>query len=265
MVDNYGLAFLSALMYTLISVGIAMPALRIISAWLIESAITAWSAVTALLLILGISAVCWFVGGPEWTLVFVIVLTISNLIHPWMSGWLDSATIGRMRGEDMQKYRRAIEQDPTNAAAHEYLADALMEIRRYDEAIAEYEIMLSLTPRPTVQEKWKLRQALSRKERRRPRADVICRQCDAANAPANAECLNCGAPLRKNYARALLLNLLSSAQNSGNASQLLRNIAIVLPLLFVVFAPLPVLAKIWILFAAAITGVYIVLKRVGGD
>lgn len=261
MAGDYGFAFTNALLFTLIGVCFAMPVLRILGAWMLDRTISTAVALSSLLILFSLMGISWKFGGPPWALVYILLVTISNLCFPWFSGWMDKASLGRMRHDDMTKYRRAIEQDPRNAAAHEYLADALLENRRYDEAIAEYEIVISLSSNgAATHERWKLKRAHAAKERRARELSQVCAKCDTTCSIEHDVCVYCGSPLKKT-----LRTRLTYSSQRYSATQYLLAFAVVLPVFFIIFAPLPVLAKIWMLFLGAIVGGYFLLKKVGGD
>ncbi len=258
-------ALLNSLCYTIICVCILMPAWRMLSAWLWERIISAWSAILGLVLLFGLLVVSWHFGREEGAFIYVILLTTTNLLFPWFNRWLDGAAASHLRGDDMEKYRRAIEQDPTNAAAHEFLADALMELRRYDEAIAEYEIVVAQAKHTKTHEQWKLRRAIAAKEHQKCRSMVACTQCDALSPAGTATCPLCGKPLRFNLLAHLTRSPSAPHEGASPVPLLLRNIAIVLPVVFIILSPLPLPAKFWLLFLGAIVGGYFFLKRAGGD
>ena len=196
---------------------------------------------------------------------YAIILTIANCCSPWFNNWLNRTAHAHMREVDIANFQRAIAQNPDNAAAHEYLGDALMELRRYDEAIAAYKTVMSLAKRATTNEQWKLQRALAAKERRWRRPTIACHHCDAVHPAGTEICPLCGAPLQHGLPARLIS--LCSPRNEGNGPmlQLLGNFAIVLPVLFILFSPLPLLAKVWMLFLGVIVGGYFLLKSVGHD
>ncbi len=200
--SRFGYAFVHALYFTIISVCILMPAWRIISAWLHEKILGARSALPALCLLFGLSGLCWYFGGEKLALGFVLLLTIVNLLFPWFNNWLEHAAVRRMHYDDMDKYRQAIERDPTNTGAHEFLADRLMERRQYTEAIAEYEIVVALTKKANTHERWKLQRAIAAKERQARESLVACEKCDALSPIGTRTCPLCGLPSRKIYGAA---------------------------------------------------------------
>jgi len=261
---DIGSAFLTSLGYTIISVCILMPAWRMLSAWLWERIISVGSAILGLTLLFGLLILSWHYCGVKGACIYAILLTSTNLLFPWFNTWLDGAAVNHMRSDDMEQYRRAIEQDPNNLAAHEYLADALLEQRRYDEAIAEYEIVLK-GKHVTSIEKWKLRRAITAKERQQQPRMLACTNCDALSPAGTKVCPLCDTPLRFMLWDYVSHFLSTRREKAAPVQQLLRNLAIVLPVVFIILVPLPLLAKIWLLFLGAIIGGYFLLKHAGGD
>ncbi len=230
-----------------------------LSAWLFERIISGWSALLGLALLFGVLIISWH-WGTEGAFIYAILLTTTNLLSPWFNRWLDGAAVTHLHTVDMEKYRRAIEQDPANAAAHEYLADALQDMHRYDEAIAEYETVISLGKHARVHDQWKLRRARAAKERQRRCPKEACSKCDALSPSGTEFCPLCGARMRFSVRGYLTRVTSREREGAGYVPQLLRNIAMVLPVVFVLLCPMPSMLKIWLLFLAAIVGGYFLLE-----
>ena len=127
--------------------------------------------------------------------VFIIYAVI--LYGPWVGMKLvlrgaERAMSRRMVTDDERRYWRALERDPTNAGAHEYLGRLYKKRRMYEAAIHHLQESLRLaSEQPSV--RWQLQDAIAEQEKQRgaPGAVAQCLHCRQA-VPPGPFCPQCG-------------------------------------------------------------------------
>ena len=145
-------------------------------------------------------------------------------------------------------YIRAIQFDPRNLGARQYLADALYSLGELDQAIDELQVAVNMGA-PT-ESQYKL--AKWTKERRlRDTTTPVCGWCETENAPGARVCSKCGSELPYDNE---LSRWLMGGRSGGTRRWLLAVIGIALVSVSVLVLPLRFAAVPVILFLVALLG-----------
>jgi hypothetical protein len=165
---DYGSAFATVLQYVLIGIGLAVPALLTLQAWIVDETLSPGLACGILtVLFLSLFAV-WASQGTGWMFLWVAIVLAGCAGLPFLVRRRNGHALQAMAAGRIDTYLRTLAQDPNNAAAHAYLGDAYLECGRFEEAIAQYREAIDLDPEHTHAERAKLRRVLeSRQERSR--------------------------------------------------------------------------------------------------
>jgi tetratricopeptide (TPR) repeat protein len=126
---------------------IGLVAWWIFSAWLDRSIDSeeAWIGLGLLAIAFSVGVISIIAGG--WGFIGIIAVVYVALLALAVYEYI----YWRRRERDhyqseVEKFKAAIERDPTNAAAHSFLGDACLRLGRFDEAEAALEIALQLDP-----------------------------------------------------------------------------------------------------------------------
>jgi hypothetical protein len=142
----------------------------------------------ALAILLGI---CAATGGLMMTknvsllLAWCLVLVVACALIEPLGNSANKRALKRMNEEDIEKFKRAIEFDPNNSAAHRFLADIYFNENRYDEAIAEYKAAIKLNPHDVSALRRKLNYVLELREEelaRHPHRAMVQRALNTGTA-----------------------------------------------------------------------------------
>lgn len=154
------------------AVGLIVPVLWILRAWLEDRALSAPLALGALAahvaLLFGSLAL-----GVAWSFGYAIVVLALIALAPTLNLRIDHRERHRMAEEDIAKYERLLQRDPHNAAVLAALGRTCVECARYDEAIEALERATALDPLHTKDEAALLTKARALKaeaeQKKRPR------------------------------------------------------------------------------------------------
>lgn len=91
-----------------------------------------------------------------------------------------------------ENYMRAIQADPRNRAAREYLADALYNMGQLDRAIDELQVSVNMGS--GIEHQYKLNKWL-KEQHFRDTNNPVCRWCQTENAMGAKVCVKCGSDL----------------------------------------------------------------------
>ncbi|MCS6861640.1 MAG: tetratricopeptide repeat protein [Abditibacteriales bacterium] len=251
--------FAIGLLLVLVVVGMTVPFLMILHAWIVEESLNTGLALAALGALLIFPFVIWQTQGTIWMFLGVAGMVAGCAALPYLSAQRDKCLLNRLREEDIAKYRRAIEFDPKNAAAHAFLADAYMESGLYDEAIEAYQKAIELDPHHTRPERWKLQKAIDAKQgKTRPRL-LVCDACQGETPHGNRVCAHCGATLRMGF-----LEWLAQPETLKSVTRQTVIALLALTILYTAFSALPLEWKGGVIGAVAIGGGYYLLKGMRG-
>lgn len=254
-----GNAIAAGLLVVLVVIGIAVPFLLILNAWMVEQTLNPGLALSALAALLILPFAIWQTQGTIWMFLCIAVVTGGCAALPFLHTQVDKRARSHMRDEDIAKYRRAIQFDPKNAAAHGFLADAYMESGLYDEAIAEYETAIELDPHSSHKERWKLRKAIEAKQGlTRPRI-IVCDECQGETPVGNKVCAHCGAMLSMSF-----FEWLAQPDTIKTVAKQSVIALLVVTILLAIFSALPLEWKGCIICASAIVGGFYLLRGIGG-
>lgn len=121
----------------------------------------------------------------------------------------------KSRLEEMERWKIAIQRDPSNAGAHAQLAEILVEDGQYSSAVHAYEAALSILPHGPFSAKW--RHGLKRSQDLKEGADRarakgqkvpgfddwnVC-ECGAVVSAREKRCFRCGQMVKQDFASAL--------------------------------------------------------------
>ncbi len=174
----------------------------IITSWIDKrlSAVEAGGLLAALLVVM--SLLVMYAVQSSLVMVF-IVIALSVALVLALRGYAASADRRlnrRFDEEDIAKYLAALELDPNNVAAHSLLADVYRRQNRWEEALAEYEAAVKLSPELQKERYWidRLKAMADRKsqglaiyEKVKVR-EFVCPDCGAIIGPDEADCPECG-------------------------------------------------------------------------
>lgn len=101
-----------------------------------------------------------------WKNSLIVLLSCSlclGVVMLWVLHHISEQRIRRWLDEqEIERYKATIKSDPKNAAAHSMLGDVYLRLKRYDEAIKEFEEALKLDPL-SQSDRYKLRLAKEKK------------------------------------------------------------------------------------------------------
>lgn len=162
---------------------------------LIEGELTAMEGIMLIALPLG----SLLLAMVNWNNFFTVVLSCllcAGAVAIWALHRISEQRIRRYLDEqEIERYKATISRDPKNAAAHSMLGDVYLRLKRYDEAIKEFEEVLRLDP-TSQSDKYKLRLA-AEKKREAELNGVACPRCHAINPRLSAQCLKCSYELNR--------------------------------------------------------------------
>ena len=163
------------LAWALIITGLTIPPLWILRVWLEERLVSTSLALS------GIGAHLFLcIALPllsPWALVtYCALILLAIALTPTINRRLDRASMKDLQSEEVEQYLAALERQPDNPALHAALAQAYLDIARYDEAIASFEKAIALDPHHTQPERAKLRSARAEKQRREEQNAVPARR-----------------------------------------------------------------------------------------
>lgn len=254
-----GSIFATGLLLVLVIVGLTVPFLMILNAWIVEESLNTGLALAAMGALLIFPFLIWQTQGTVWMFLCVAVVVAGCAALPRLTARADKRMLNCLREEDIAKYRRVIEFDPKNAAAHAFLADAYAQSGLYDEAIEEYQKAIELDPHHTHAERWKLQKAIDAKQgKTRPRI-IVCDECQGETPHGNKVCAHCGATLRMSF-----LEWLAQPETLKSVAKQTVVVLLVLTILYTAFSALPLEWKGCVISASAIVGGYYLLKGIGG-
>ncbi|MEI7831784.1 MAG: hypothetical protein WCJ56_01080 [bacterium] len=97
-------------------------------------------------------------------LIYSSVLLLLILANPFFSFIAERIMTNKLDDADIIQFKRIIERDPSNAAAHSALADIYRERTLFDEALVEYQLAIDLDPSHALGESSKLHSTRTEKE-----------------------------------------------------------------------------------------------------
>lgn len=184
------------------------------------------------------------------TLLFGIVVwwALKRVSASQMRRYLDEQEIAR--------YKATIERDPRNAGAHSYLGDVYLRMKRYDDAIREFEIALELDP-TSRSDRYKLKKAREAKQQAEAHG-IVCPRCRKINPRTVGKCIQCGWELP----RPLALDFALWLSQPDSLRRVLKTAAWILPILILIgvissLLPFPFNRVFWlVLFCAFIVWIW---------
>jgi tetratricopeptide (TPR) repeat protein len=137
-----------------------------------------------------------------WKNSLIVLLSCSlclGVVMLWVLHHISEQRIRRWLDEqEIERYKATIKSDPKNAAAHSMLGDVYLRLKRYDEAIKEFEEALKLDPL-SQSDRYKLRLAKEKKLEAELRG-VACPRCHNINPRIAARCQKCDYELNRSFA-----------------------------------------------------------------
>ena len=254
-----GSTFAIGLLLVLVVIGIVIPFLIILNAWMVEQTLNTGLALAALGALLIFPFLIWQTQGTPWMFLCVAGVVAGCAALPRLNAQTDKRILDRMRNEDIAKYQRAIQFDPKNAAAHSFLADAYAQSGLYDEAIEEYQKAIELDPHHAHAERWKLQKAIDAKQGKTRLRIIVCDECQGETPHGNKVCAHCGATLRMGF-----FEWLAQPETLKTVTKQTVVVLLVLTILYTAFSALPLEWKGCVICASAIVGGYYLLKGIGG-
>ncbi|MFA4043946.1 MAG: hypothetical protein HZRFUVUK_000728 [Candidatus Fervidibacterota bacterium] len=137
-----------------------------------------------------------------WKNSLIVLLSCSlclGVVMLWVLHHISEQRIRRWLDEqEIERYKATIKSDPKNAAAHSMLGDVYFRLKRYDEAIKEFEEALKLDPL-SQSDRYKLRLAKEKKLEAELKG-VACPRCHNINPRIAARCQKCDYELNRSFA-----------------------------------------------------------------
>lgn len=192
--DGIGAAFVLPIIVVVCSLCVAVPALVIINAWLIDKTIEFGTACIGLCALLGAFALIIKFFGQPLSFIVLALLVGTCLLSPRLANRWEKRGLARMDEEDIDKYLLAIASDPKNAAARSALAKVYRKQTRYDEAIEQ--LQKALEAYPNEKDK-RLLQRVVDEQQRAEAEGPICPACRAINPPGADVCGGCDRPFKQ--------------------------------------------------------------------
>lgn len=252
-------AVAAGLLVVLLLIGVAVPVLATLRAWLVDGTLGGGPALGIMAaLALGAFAV-WHGQGTLWMVLYVGGLVAGSAALPRLSGQMNKRALRELTHGSIARYQAALARDPRNAAAHAYLADAYMECGRIEEAITAYRSAIALDPDHTRLEQSKLRKAVEQFDHRERPSILVCDRCHGETPASRKACAHCGATLRMSF-----IAWLAQPQTLWAVTRQTVPVMLVTALLYAVFATLPLAAKGCVLIATTIVGGWYFLRSVQG-
>lgn len=233
--SGQGGAFFTALSWLFIALMVAVPAMTILRATIVDGTLSLPLGFSLLVgLIMG-SGMMLRGGGTVLTLVAGLLLLLGCGALPLVSLYADKSGRKQLHNDDIERLESAIAFDPDNAGAHAGLGEKLAELKRIDEAIHEYRMAIRLLPAGLQTKRWKsdLRTLLDAQNGIDRYDFQVCRSCHH-DMPRNAKtCPQCGEIQNMNF--------FQWSSKRENLLPSLREAALVTVAMFLVLSALMVL------------------------
>lgn len=179
--------------------------LTLLRVWLVDGTMETGTALGVLGLLLFLSAAAAKSGSPMVMAVWIVLLVAAIAFLPALAERSEKSELFRMHEEDIDKYRRALKNNPQNYAAWREMAEIYMRMNRYDEAIAAFKEAIRLDPPDVQKMRRRLNLALEYKSGMPNAPTVICDNC-GEETPKGKICIHCGEPLELTFLDYLLLH-----------------------------------------------------------
>ncbi|MCS7254256.1 MAG: tetratricopeptide repeat protein [Armatimonadota bacterium] len=135
----------------------------------------------------------------HWRNILMVILSCGlcfGVVVLWALHRISEERIRRhLLKQEIERYKATIRRDPKNAAAHSMLGDVYLKMKRYDEAIKEFEEALKLDPM-SQSDRYKLKLA-TEKKREAELKGVTCPRCHEINSRIRARCQQCDYELNR--------------------------------------------------------------------
>jgi tetratricopeptide (TPR) repeat protein len=251
--------------------------MAVLKTWLIDQTIDFGIALAIIL------ALCCATGGilktqnQTWIVAWAFALVVCCTLLQPLSTHMNQRALNRMHNDDIEKYRKALEFDPSNASAHRFLGDIYFKQDRYDDAIVEYKAAIKLDPHDVVALRRKLNYVLDlRLEAQHghatlpgtnqpaaapsaPRQDVtMCPSCRMDTPSDGKTCVHCGEQLNMGFSEWLM-----QPDNFRDVMRQSTVAMVVAVILLTVFTSLPLEVKACVLCASALVGGVYLLRSTG--
>ena len=243
------------LLLLILVVGIAVPVMAIGRAWIVDGTMDSATAIASLVAIFVLIAFIWNTQGTLWMFVGIAALVGGSMGLPLLGVQSEKRAAKRLLNEDIEKYQRAIEFDPSNVSAHRFLGDAYMKEGRYEDAIIEYQAAIRLNPKGEDISRRKLRDAYEAQETRsqplkkRREGIIVCDACKAESPASSKYCQGCGEVLNMGF-----LEWLFQPENFMSVARTAVICTLALVAVLAIAAQLPLEVKGSIIMAATIVG-----------
>jgi hypothetical protein len=259
MVGSAGAAFATALLWTLLGFGLAVPVLLILNAWIVEETLSPAMAFGALAALLVAFYAIWSSQGTVWVFLWIAVMVAACAALPLVTRKANRRALRQMAYSRISGYLSAIARDPKIAAAYAYLGDAYMECGRLEEAIRAYEKAIELDPIHSHRERAKLREAQEAKQGRTRSSILVCDVCRGEFPVGPKACVHCGARVRMSF-----FEWLAQPESIKAVTRQTVVVMLVLMILYAVFSTLPLEVKGCVIIASLFVGAFCFLRGIGG-
>ncbi|MFA4015584.1 MAG: hypothetical protein RUDDFDWM_000674 [Candidatus Fervidibacterota bacterium] len=189
-----------------------------------------------------------------WKNILIVLLSCSlclGVVVLWALHHISEQRIRRWLDEqEIERYKATIRSDPKNAAAHSMLGDVYLRLKRYDEAIREFEEALKLDPL-SQSDRYKLRLAKEKKLEAELKG-IACPRCHNINPRIAARCQKCNYELNRSFAVDFISWI---AQPDSLRRVVITTLILIIPLSFFFFfislLPSVLRSLVWLCLLAA--------------
>jgi len=143
---------LVAVIERLFKAAIFVPIMGLVAWWLFSSWLEQTLSSEEVFIGLAVTAAAFFIGvgsivSGGWGFLGVLALVFMALLAlaVWQYVYWRRSEREQLLS-DMHVFKEAVERDPTNAAAHSFLAEVHLKLREFEEAVAGFEKALELDP-----------------------------------------------------------------------------------------------------------------------
>jgi len=270
-----GTAFALTGLFLLCGFATAVAGAVLLKLWLIDQTLDVGFAIALLFVVFLATGGVMMTKQPILLIGWSFFVVIGCMLLEPLGEKANKRGLARLAEEDIEKYKRTLEFDPNNSAAHRLLAEIYYKQDRYDEAIDEYKAAIKLNPHDVQALRRKLNYVLELREEKRgakapvptapptngtqafPRnvAITMCPACRRDTPSEGKTCVHCGAHINLNFGEWLL--------RPENHRDIIRQTAIamlVAMILLTVFTALPLEVKGVVIIASLIVAAFYFLK-----
>ena len=236
------------------------PVIKLIGWWMdggVEPLLACMGIMLYVVLLMSVTMLPFVLAIP-----IILVILASSIMMPYFGKVVEHADLRKIANEEMDRYGRALEENPMNHAARMGLAELLHKRGELDQSIEHMEWTLQQAPSLSFRIRPQLEGWKRERERIGVAQPVFCHRCRCENHPMATECMECGA------AFGVKAGMKQQMWREGGPQVVVRawiTTALTVLLGCFAFLFLPAILAAPILLATIIVGAWLFLRWVGGD